>query len=155
MQEPEPDYYGVIGVAPDAAPDVIRRAYGERARETMNDRPRFEAVVAAFEVLKDTAKRAAYDRRRRQPAPSRGAEADTPPTGARMSTVTSDATAARPPDSGTTAAPADAPGNKTALYGGERTQAVALPPCPVCGTSGVPGEQFCVECGFLIGSLAG
>jgi pSer/pThr/pTyr-binding forkhead associated (FHA) protein len=37
----------------------------------------------------------------------------------------------------------------------DRTRALTLPPCPICGTAGVPGEEFCVECGFLVGSQPG
>lgn len=38
---------------------------------------------------------------------------------------------------------------------GEQTIGLALPPCPVCQTPGVPGEEFCPECGFLVGSTPG
>ena len=37
----------------------------------------------------------------------------------------------------------------------DRTQAVITAPCPVCGTDGIPGEEFCGECGFLLNSQAG
>jgi hypothetical protein len=47
----------------------------------------------------------------------------------------------------------DAPGGNGTL--GERTRAVTLPPCPICQTPGAPGEEFCVECGFLVGSQPG
>jgi len=44
---------------------------------------------------------------------------------------------------------------RTSGQGGERTSGLALPPCPVCQTPGVPGEEFCPECGFLVGSIPG
>ena len=135
-----PDYYAVLGVAPDAPPDALRRAYGERARETMSDRARFEALGQAWETLKDETRRAAYDAERAGKA--------TP-----TMTETSNATLMMPPPTEQTAQMP--PGSKTMAWGGERTQAVVLPPCPVCQTPGIPGEEFCVECGFLVGSVAG
>ena len=72
--ENEPDYYAILGVSPDVAPDELRRAYGEAAKTSMtSDRARFAAIGDAFELLKDPAKRAAYDRRRRltPPRPAR------------------------------------------------------------------------------------
>jgi pSer/pThr/pTyr-binding forkhead associated (FHA) protein len=47
----------------------------------------------------------------------------------------------------------------TAFSGGapspDRTRTMALAPCPVCGTAEVPGETYCVECGFLLHSQVG
>ena len=62
------DYYEVMGVARDATQDDIRRAYRKLARKhhpDVSDDPaaeeRFKEVGEAYEVLKDTEKRAAYD----------------------------------------------------------------------------------------------
>ncbi len=62
------DYYEVMGVARDATQDDIRRAYRKLARKyhpDVSDDPaaeeRFKEIGEAYEVLKDTEKRAAYD----------------------------------------------------------------------------------------------
>ena len=62
------DYYEVLGVARDAAPDDIKRAYRALARELHPDvnpdpttQERFKEVTAAYEVLSDPAKRERYD----------------------------------------------------------------------------------------------
>jgi Ca-activated chloride channel family protein len=70
-QEPNvtsPDYYADLGIPRDASPDTVRRAYHKAARALhpdVNDQTgandRFIGVQAAYEVLSDPAKRAAYD----------------------------------------------------------------------------------------------
>jgi len=62
------DYYEVMGVARDATQDDIKRAYRKLARkyhpdvsEAENAEVRFKEVGEAYEVLKDSEKRAAYD----------------------------------------------------------------------------------------------
>ena len=70
--------YEVLGVPEDATPDVIRKTYLARARALHPDRngdPRAEeamkTVNAAYDVLRDPAKRAQYDgmlARQRRPA---------------------------------------------------------------------------------------
>jgi curved DNA-binding protein len=62
------DYYKTMGVARDATQDEIKRAYRKLARKyhpDVSEEPeaedRFKAVGEAYEVLKDTEKRAAYD----------------------------------------------------------------------------------------------
>ncbi|MCS6924106.1 MAG: hypothetical protein NZM10_07000, partial [Fimbriimonadales bacterium] len=52
----------------------------------------------------------------------------------------------------------------TAAVGGEATVAIAPAPqvtitmaplqCPVCAQTNPPGEQYCIECGFLLSSAA-
>lgn len=65
----EPDFYTVLGVAPDAEPRVIRAAYRRAAREHHPDRggtaEQFHQVQAAWDVLGTPDARAAYDSRRR------------------------------------------------------------------------------------------
>ena len=62
------DYYKVLGVSRDAKDDEIKRAYRKLARKyhpdvskEANAEERFKEVQEAYEVLKDTTKRGAYD----------------------------------------------------------------------------------------------
>ncbi len=62
------DYYALLGVSRDAAPDEIKRAYRKLARELHPDvnqdpgsQERFKEVTAAYEVLSDPEKRQMYD----------------------------------------------------------------------------------------------
>jgi curved DNA-binding protein len=62
------DYYDVMGVARDATAEDIKRAYRKLARKYHPDvsketdaEARFKELGEAYEVLKDTEKRAAYD----------------------------------------------------------------------------------------------
>ncbi len=64
------DYYEVLGVQKDAAPDEIKRAYRKLAAANHPDRnkgdeaalERFKEAASAFEVLGDEEKREIYDR---------------------------------------------------------------------------------------------
>ena len=63
------DYYGTLGVAPDAGPDDIKRAYRKLARELHPDaghgdkaaEERFKEVTLAYETLRDPERRQRYD----------------------------------------------------------------------------------------------
>ncbi len=62
------DYYAALGVAHDATPEEIKRAYRRLARELHPDlnpdpqtQERFKEVTAAYEVLSDPDKRQMYD----------------------------------------------------------------------------------------------
>jgi len=63
------DYYATLGVARDATPDQIKRAFRRKAMQVhpdVTDDPeaedKFKAVNEAYEVLSDPQKRAVYDR---------------------------------------------------------------------------------------------
>ncbi len=69
---PNQDFYKVLGVAKDAKPDEIKKAYRKLARANHpdshpGDKPaedRFKAVAEAYDVVGDTEKRAKYDEMR-------------------------------------------------------------------------------------------
>jgi len=63
------DYYEVLGVAPDASDEEVRRAFRKRAMEYHPDRnksedatDRFKEVTEAYQILSDPQRRAQYDR---------------------------------------------------------------------------------------------
>jgi pSer/pThr/pTyr-binding forkhead associated (FHA) protein len=155
----EPDYYAIIGVPADATPEEIRRVYGERARDAQGDAARFAALSAAHEVLKDAAKRAAYDRRRAQ-AVSAASGAGT--------MRTEEPTRSSQMDSASLDPLPDLTGGRTAVMGGPAATrqmgasfalptvcAVDLNPCPLLSGAAAADDGFCPECGFLLGGALG
>lgn len=71
------DYYNLLGIAPQASPAEVQRAFRARAKAVHPDahpdvspaerevlRRRFILLAQAYETLSDPARRAAYDRRR-------------------------------------------------------------------------------------------
>ncbi len=67
VQEAEADYYEILQIHPKAHPDTIHRVYRLLAQRYHPDNQEtgsqemFRALVRAFDVLSDAAKRAAYD----------------------------------------------------------------------------------------------
>ena len=66
----EPDYYEVLQLSPNADPDTVQRVFRALAQrfhpdnQDTGDPGTFRALVRAYEVLGDPAKRAAYDAQR-------------------------------------------------------------------------------------------
>ncbi len=79
MTEPR-DLYAMLGVAPTATPAEIRQAYRRLVRQYHPDRhpgdpaahARMVEINAAYAVLSDPDRRAAYDAARRRPSTPRG-----------------------------------------------------------------------------------
>jgi len=70
---PAPDYYQILGVAPDADLKAIKAAYRRQARQYHPDtqtsessEERMKQVNEAYAVLSDPRKCAAYDRKRKR-----------------------------------------------------------------------------------------
>ncbi|WP_420622188.1 DnaJ C-terminal domain-containing protein [Candidatus Poriferisodalis sp.] len=66
----ETDYYALLGVSPDASDKDITKAYRKLARKhhpdsSDGDEERFKQISAAYDVIGDSSKRAAYDEARR------------------------------------------------------------------------------------------
>jgi molecular chaperone DnaJ len=76
----EKDYYSILGVATNAAPKDITKAYRKLARELHPDanpgnpaaEERFKEVAAAYDVLGDETKRSEYDQVRSMSGPKGG-----------------------------------------------------------------------------------
>jgi len=168
------DLYAVLGLGEGASPEEVRRAYRDRAQDAMSDRERFEALSNAFETLKDPARRAAYDRRRRLGLPPEdvAAESADATSGSAHTTqhamgrtMTADQTAQMPPNAtmamGSPSAASD-PAATLLVSPGAMGQ-IPLPtvcpmaqnPCPLKTGTVLPDEGFCPECGFQIGSEMG
>jgi len=61
-----PDHYATLGVAPDADAAAIKAAYRRRSTQAHPDKPggsheKMQAINAAYDVLSDKRRRAAYD----------------------------------------------------------------------------------------------
>jgi curved DNA-binding protein CbpA len=81
MPAEDPDPYTVLGISPDASPAQIAHAYRRLIRAEHPDRhphpdpTALTAAAAAYAILRDPARRAAYDQHRgphhnKQPSPT-------------------------------------------------------------------------------------
>lgn len=149
----EPDYYAVIGVPSDATPEEIRRVYGERVRDAQREPERFTSLVAAYEILKDAAQRAAYDRRRQKTAPGAGTMRTEDPTrSSHMDSMPDPVVDARTAVMGAPGAATQQIGTAFAL---PTVCAMDLTPCPLLSGAQRGDDGFCPECGFMLGGALG
>ena len=69
------DYYAIIGASEDASPQDIDRCYKRQAHRRHPDRggseEEMKALNHAYDILRDHAKRKAYDAQRAKPTPRR------------------------------------------------------------------------------------
>ncbi|GAB4457483.1 MAG: hypothetical protein OHK0029_17350 [Armatimonadaceae bacterium] len=145
----EPDYYALLGVSPDAGPEEVRRVYGEKIRHAQSDTERFALLTGAYDILKDPAKRAAYDRRRANSMRS-GHQAEKKDS-YRMSESELALAVRQPTQMGSPAAPSVPLSMDNSL---PTICAMNLTPCPLL--RGEPADDgFCSECGYQIGSPLG
>ena len=93
MPADDPDPYAILGVAPDASPAQIAHAYRRLIRaqhpdhHPHSDSAALAAAAAAYAILRDPARRAAYDQSRR---PYRDQHPSPPPSSPRRSRAVPD-----------------------------------------------------------------
>ncbi len=164
------DLYALLNVSPTATSEEIRRAYGAKARETQHDCDLFAEVGRAWEQLKTPEKRAQYDvtRNIRSVKMAQATEQYAAQTqGTRMDATQifgqGGQTGRTLQGTERTTQFAEAPrigggemvfvGEQVQTRGGEATQAFNAESCEGCQTPLALGEEFCLECGLLPGSL--
>jgi curved DNA-binding protein CbpA len=76
------NYYDLLEIGPDSSTETVERAFRELARryhpdnQETGDRDRFDEILAAHSVLRDSAKRAQYDLKYQQCLRSRSKPAE-------------------------------------------------------------------------------
>ncbi len=103
--QPQPDPYQLLGVARQATPTEITRAWRRRARAEHPDaRPRdaaaparFRALAEAYEMLSDPGRRAAYDQAARVPEPESRVPGPAPGTVVRVTVLSPSGPLSPPP----------------------------------------------------------
>ena len=168
------DSYELLGVAYEATPEEIRRAYRDKVGAAQNDLERFQALSKAFETLKDPTRRAAYDKRRLlgfppeddddaeehgrlgRPIAPKNTTQNTMQQPSPYSNRTAMPTQGMP--AGATMSGATVVVPQTGAFGLSGPTSFGVPtsgPCAACGSTALPDEGFCRECGFLVGSAMG
>jgi hypothetical protein len=138
--QPEPDPYQLLGVAHQAPPAEITRAWRRRARAEHPDaRPRdvgapdrFCALADAYEMLSDPRRRAAYDQAARMPEPASRAHRPAAGTAVRVIVLSPP----EPPSPGPAMAPAPA-GDAPLWAGPVRVE----PPTVPLGRGAAPDQR--------------
>lgn len=134
--------YVLLGVSQTATESEIRLRFRDLIATAASDTERFEALKAAFDVLKDPESRRLVDLRL---AAEGAAERTAQFTQTQM---------------GTSASPVVTAGAGAIMTGqaaeqANRTMAFQLAPCALCGTPAVIGEGFCTRCGLQSGTKPG
>lgn len=131
--------YQILGVQPSATDSEIRTRFRERIGVAASDRERFEALKAAFDILKDPVERQKLDL---SIASESAAFDQTAQFGHAQMHVTSGFRG-------------NAIITGVAAEQANKTMAFQLAPCKLCGTTAIIGEAYCRKCGLLSGSTPG
>ncbi len=134
--------YQLLGLPITATDTEIRLRFRDLIASAASDTERFEALKAAFDLLKDPESRRLVDIRL---AAEGAAERTAQFTRTQMG-------ASEPPS---VPAVAGAIMTAQAAEQANRTMAFQLAPCALCGTPAVIGEGFCTRCGLQSGTKPG
>lgn len=130
-----PTYYEVLGVSPDAEPEVIEAAYKALVRKYHPDRagenPRIRQITDAYSCLRDPAKRKQYDLSRRESA------ARQPPEPPKTNSPTEPSSAGHGTDA-----------RHQSSHSATSERAEPTKKCPDCGDNVPVSTSKCGLCGY-------